>query len=106
MGYGNMGNMAKMAQQLQADMAKAQEDIAAMVLEGTAGGGAVTATVNGKGEVMSITLDKEVVDPEDVEMLQDLITAAVNDGVHRVQEAAADRMARVTGGMNIPGLIG
>ena len=103
MGY---GNMAKMAQQLQADMAKAQEDIAAMVVEGTAGGGAVTATVNGKGEVMSITLDKEVVDPEDVEMLQDLITAAVNDGVHRVQEAAADRMARVTGGMNIPGLIG
>ena len=103
MGY---GNMAKMAQQLQADMAKAQEDIAAMVVEGTAGGGAVTANVNGKGEVMSITLDKEVVDPEDVEMLQDLITAAVNDGVHRVQEAAADRMARVTGGMNIPGLIG
>jgi DNA-binding YbaB/EbfC family protein len=100
------GNMAKMAQQLQADMAKAQEEIAAMVLEGTAGGGAVTATVNGKGEVVSITLDKDVVDPEDVEMLQDLITAAVNDGVHRVQEAAGERMARVTGGMRIPGLIG
>jgi DNA-binding YbaB/EbfC family protein len=98
--------MAKMAQQLQADMAKAQEEIAAMVLEGTAGGGAVTATVNGKGEVVSITLDKDVVDPEDVEMLQDLITAAVNDGVHRVQEAAGERMARVTGGMRIPGLIG
>ena len=103
MGY---GNMAKMAQQLQADMAKAQEEIAAMVLEGTAGGGAVTATVNGKGEVVSITLDKDVVDPEDVDMLQDLITAAVNDGVHRVQEAAGERMARVTGGMRIPGLIG
>ena len=103
MGY---GNMAKMAQQLQADMAKAQEEIAAMVLDGTAGGGAVTATVNGKGEVVSITLDKDVVDPEDVEMLQDLITAAVNDGVHRVQEAAGERMARVTGGMRIPGLIG
>ena len=98
--------MAKMAQQLQADMAKAQEEIAAMVLEGTAGGGAVTATVNGKGEVVSITLDKDVVDPEDVEMLQDLITAAVNDGVHRIQEAAGERMARVTGGINIPGLIG
>jgi DNA-binding YbaB/EbfC family protein len=98
--------MAKMAQQLQADMAKAQEEIAAMVLEGTAGGGAVTATVNGKGEVVSITLDRDVVDPEDVEMLQDLITAAVNDGVHRVQEAAGERMARVTGGMRIPGLIG
>ena len=98
--------MAKMAQQLQADMAKAQEEIAAMVLEGTAGGGAVTAQVRGTGEVVSITIDKDVVDPEDVEMLQDLITAAVNDGVHRVQEAAAERMARVTGGMRIPGLIG
>ncbi len=103
MGY---GNMAKMAQQLQADMAKAQEEIAAMVLEGTAGGGAVTAQVRGTGEVVSVTLDKDVVDPEDVEMLQDLITAAVNDGVHKVQEAAAERMARVTGGMRIPGLIG
>src|SRR5215203_5545292 len=98
--------MAKMAQQLQADMAKAQEEIAAMVLEGTAGGGAVTATLNGKGELISIALDKDVVDPEDLEMLQDLITAAVNDGVHRVQEAAAERMARVTGGMRIPGLTG
>jgi DNA-binding YbaB/EbfC family protein len=100
------GNMAKMAQQLQADMAIAQEEIAAMTLEGTAGGGAVTALVNGKGEVVSITLDKEVVDPADVEMLQDLITAAVNDGVHRIQEAAAERMNRVTGGLRIPGLTG
>ena len=103
MGY---GNMAKMAQQLQADMAIAQEEIAAMTLEGTAGGGAVTAMVNGKGEVMSITLDKDVVDPNDVEMLQDLITAAVNDGVHRIQEAAAERMNRVTGGLRIPGITG
>jgi len=98
--------MAKMAQQLQADMAIAQEEIAAMTLEGTAGGGAVTAMVNGKGEVMSITLDKDVVDPNDVEMLQDLITAAVNDGVHRIQEAAAERMNRVTGGLRIPGITG
>ena len=98
--------MAKMAQQLQADMAIAQEEIAAMTLEGTAGGGAVTAMVNGKGEVMSITLDKDVVDPNDVEMLQDLITAAVNEGVHRIQEAAAERMNRVTGGLRIPGITG
>jgi DNA-binding YbaB/EbfC family protein len=98
--------MAKMAQQLQADMARAQEEIAQMVLEGTAGGGAVTAVVNGKGEVVSITIDKDVVDPEDVEMLQDLITAAVNDGVHRIQEAAAARMNQVTGGLRIPGLTG
>jgi nucleoid-associated protein EbfC len=98
--------MAKMAQQLQADMARAQDEIAQMVLEGTAGGGAVTAVVNGKGEVVSITIDKDVVDPEDVEMLQDLITAAVNDGVHRIQEAAAARMNQVTGGLRIPGLTG
>ena len=82
MGY---GNMAKMAQQMQAEMARVQAEIAALSLEGTAGGGAVTAVVNGKGEVVSITLDKDVVDPDDVEMLQDLITAAVNDGVRRVQ---------------------
>jgi DNA-binding YbaB/EbfC family protein len=98
--------MAKMAQQLQADMARAQEEIAAMTLEGSAGGGAVTAVINGSGEVVSLTNDKEVVDPEDVEMLQDLITAAVNDGIKRIQEAAAERMNRVTGGLRIPGLTG
>jgi len=103
MGY---GNMAKMAQQMQAEMARVQAEIAALSLEGTAGGGAVTAVVNGKGEVVSITLDKDVVDPEDVEMLQDLITAAVNDGVRRVQQIAAEKMNRVTGGLRIPGLTG
>jgi len=98
--------MAKMAQQMQAEMARVQAEIAALSLEGTAGGGAVTAVVNGKGEVVSITLDKDVVDPEDVEMLQDLITAAVNDGVRRVQQIAAEKMNRVTGGLRIPGLTG
>ena len=99
-------NLAKMAQQMQAEMARAQEEIAAMSLEGTAGGGAVTAVVNGSGEVVSISIDREVVDPDDVDMLQDLITAAVNDGVHRIKEQAAERMSRVTGGMQIPGLPG
>ena len=103
MGY---GNMAKMAQQMQAEMARVQTEIAALSLEGTSGGGAVTAVVNGKGEVVSISLDKEVVDPDDVEMLQDLITAAVNDGVRRVQQVAAKKMNRVTGGLRIPGLTG
>jgi len=100
------GNMAKMAQQMQAEMARVQAEIAELSLEGTSGGGAVTAVVNGKGEVVSITLDKDVVDPEDVEMLQDLITAAVNDGVRRVQQIAAEKMNRVTGGLRIPGLTG
>jgi DNA-binding YbaB/EbfC family protein len=105
-GYGNMGNMAKMAQQMQAEIARVQEEIAQLVMEGTAGGGAVTAVVNGSGEVVSISLNKEVVDPDDVEMLQDLITAAVNDGVHQVKDAASEKMNRVTGGLNIPGLTG
>lgn len=101
------GNLAKMAQQMQAEIARAQAEIEALSVEGTAGGGAVTAVVNGNGEVVSITLNKEVVDPDDVEMLQDLITAAVNDGVHRIKQAAGERMARVTGGMQMPpGLIG
>jgi DNA-binding YbaB/EbfC family protein len=105
-GYGNMGNMAKMAQQMQAEIARVQDEIAQLVMEGTAGGGAVTAVVNGGGEVVSISINKDVVDPEDVEMLQDLITAAVNDGVHQVKDAAAEKMNRVTGGLRIPGLIG
>ncbi|MEX2613653.1 MAG: YbaB/EbfC family nucleoid-associated protein [Gaiellaceae bacterium] len=103
MGY---GNLAKMAQQMQADMARAQADIAQMSVEGTAGGGAVTAVVNGNGEVVSIAINKDVVDPDDVEMLQDLITAAINDGVHRIKDAAAERMNEVTGGLRIPGLTG
>ncbi len=103
MGY---GNLAKMAQQMQVDMARAQADIAQMSVEGTAGGGAVTAVVNGNGEVVSIAINKDVVDPDDVEMLQDLITAAVNDGVHRIKDAAAERMNQVTGGLRIPGLTG
>jgi DNA-binding YbaB/EbfC family protein len=95
-----------MAQQMQAEIARAQADIAAMVLEGTAGGGAVTATVNGNGEVVALAINKDVVDPDDVDMLQDLVTAAVNDGVHRIKDAAAARMAQVTGGMQIPGMPG
>ena len=87
-------------------MAKVQEEIALLSLEGTAGGGAVKAVVNGAGEVVSLTIDKEVVDPDDVDMLQDLITAAVNDGVHKIKEASAAKMARVTGGLQIPGLLG
>jgi len=105
-GYGNMGNMAKMAQQMQAEIARVQDEIAQLVMEGTAGGGAVTAVVNGGGEVVSISINKDVVDPDDVEMLQDLITAAVNDGVHQVKEEAAQKMNQVTGGLRIPGLIG
>lgn len=97
--------MAKMAQQMQAEMARVQAELDALEVEGTAGGGAVTATVNGRGELVAIAINKDVVDPDDVEMLQDLVTAAVNDGLHRVKQTTEEKMARVTGGLRIPGLL-
>jgi nucleoid-associated protein EbfC len=98
------GNMAKMAQQMQAEMARVQAELDTLTLDGTAGGGAVTATVNGHGEVMSLVIDRDVVDADDVEMLQDLVTAAVNDGIRRVKQTAEEKMARVTGGLRLPGM--
>ena len=101
----SFGNMAKMAQQMQAEMARVQAELDALSVEGTAGGGAVTATVSGHGQVISVTIKKEVVDPDDVEMLQDLVTAAVNDGLNRVKQVTEEKMARVTGGLRIPGVV-
>jgi DNA-binding YbaB/EbfC family protein len=98
------GNLAKMAQQMQADMARVQAEVEALVIETSAGGGAVKAVVNGSQEVLSVTIDPAVVDADDVEMLQDLITAAVNDGLRQVRDIAAEKMARVTGGLRLPGL--
>jgi DNA-binding YbaB/EbfC family protein len=100
----SMGNLAKMAQQMQADMARVQAEVEALVIETSAGGGAVKAVVNGSQEVLSVTIDPAVVDADDVEMLQDLITAAVNDGLRQVRDIAAEKMARVTGGLRLPGL--
>jgi len=100
----SMGNLAKMAQQMQAEMARVQAEVEALVVETSAGGGAVKAVVNGSQEVVSITIDPSAVDPDDVDMLQDLITAAVNDGLHQVKDIAAEKMARVTGGLRLPGL--
>jgi hypothetical protein len=96
--------MAKLAQQMQAEMARVQAELDVLTLEGTSGGGAVTATVNGRGEVVGLTIDREVVDPDDIEMLQDLVLSAVNDGIKRIKETTEEKMARVTGGMRIPGL--
>ena len=98
------GNLAKMAQQMQAEMARVQGELETLELEGSAGGGAVSAIVTGKQELVSVTIDPSVVDPDDVEMLQDLVTAAVNDGLRRARETAEQKMAAVTGGMRIPGL--
>jgi DNA-binding YbaB/EbfC family protein len=98
------GNLAKMAQQMQAEMARVQAELERTTLDGSAGGGAVRVTVTGKLEVVSVTLDAAVVDPQDVEMLQDLIVAAVNDALRNARELTERKMAAVTGGMRLPGL--
>ena len=99
-----MGNLAKMAQQMQAEMARVQAELDVLTLEATAGGGAVRAVVNGRQELVELHIDREVIDPDDAEMLQDLVTAAVNDGLRQVKERAEQMMSRVTGGMRLPGL--
>ncbi|MDP8904264.1 MAG: YbaB/EbfC family nucleoid-associated protein [Chloroflexota bacterium] len=99
-----MGNLARMAQQMQAEMARVQAELEALTVETSAGGGAVTTVVNGRQEVVSVRIDPAAVDPDDVEMLQDLITAAVNDGLRQVRQTAEQKMARVTGGLQLPGL--
>ncbi|HPM75485.1 MAG TPA: YbaB/EbfC family nucleoid-associated protein [bacterium] len=104
MAKGGMGNLMKMAQQAQKQMAKLQEELAEKTIEAGAGGGMVTATVNGKQELISIRIEKDVVDPQDVEMLQDLIVAAVNEALRKAQEMITGEMNKITGGMNIPGL--
>lgn len=100
-----MGKMMKQAQQLQTKMMKMQEELGEKTVEGTAGGGMIKVVANGKQQVVSISIEEEVVDPEDVEMLQDLVLAAVNDALNRAQEMVSGEMSKLTGGMNIPGLM-
>ena len=107
MGFGGMGNMQKMmkqVQKMQADMARVQEEAENKQVETTAGGGAIRIVVNGKQEIVELKIQPEVVDPEDVEMLEDLIVAAVNEAMRKAQEMLAQDMSKVTGGMKIPGL--
>jgi len=99
-----MGNMMKQAQKLQAKMLRLQDELAAKTVESTAGGGMVKVVANGKQQIVSIQIEKEVVDPEDVDMLQDLILAAVNDALAQSQEMVSTEMGKLTGGMSIPGL--
>ncbi|EEG76571.1 YbaB/EbfC family nucleoid-associated protein [Dethiobacter alkaliphilus] len=99
---GNMGNMMKQVQKMQKQMAKMQEEIQEKVVEATSGGGMVRVEVNGKKEMVSLTIDPEAVDPEDVEMLQDMILAAVNEGLRKMDELSASEMKKLTGGMNLP----
>jgi nucleoid-associated protein EbfC len=99
-----LAQIMKQAQQMQQKMARLQEEASQRTAEASVGGGAVTAVVNGKNQVMSLTIRKEAVDPEDVEMLQDLVVAAVNEALKKVQSEVAAEMEKITGGMNIPGL--
>ncbi len=101
----NIGKLMKQAQQMQARMMQVQEELEKKTVEATAGGGMVTAVVNGKFELVSLKVERSVVDPDDIEMLQDLVVAAVNEGVRMAQEMSREEMAKVTGGMNIPGLM-
>jgi nucleoid-associated protein EbfC len=102
---GNMGNLMKQAQKMQKDMAKVQEELQDKTVEATAGGGAIRVVASGKKEIVEINIKPEVVDPEDVEMLQDLILAAVNEAIRMADEMANSEMGKITGGMgNMPGL--
>ncbi|ABB14189.1 YbaB/EbfC family nucleoid-associated protein [Carboxydothermus hydrogenoformans] len=107
--FGNMGNMQKMlkqVQKMQQDMAKLQEGLNEKTVEATSGGGMVKAVVNGKQELVSLTINPQAVDPEDVEMLADMITAAVNEALRKSKDMVAEEMNKITGGLNLnlPGL--
>jgi nucleoid-associated protein EbfC len=101
---GNMANLMKQAQAMQAQMAKLQEEAATKTVTGTAGGGMVSVTANGGMEIVSVVINPEAVKSGDVDMLQDLVLAAVNDALKKARQMMADEMKSVTGGMNIPGL--
>jgi len=101
----NFGNIMKQAKKMQEKIASIQAELESKTVEATAGGGMVTVVVNGKFEMLSLKIDKEVVNPEDVDMLQDLIMAAVNEGIRKAQEMATAEMSKITGGFNIPGLM-
>lgn len=103
-GMGNMGGMMKQVQQMQKKMDKMQKELEEKEVEASAGGGAVTVKVNGKKEVLEVHIEKDVVDPDDVEMLQDLILAATNEAIRKAEDMVSSEMSKVTGGMNIPGL--
>lgn len=100
-----MGGMIKQAQKLQRQMAKMQEELAERTVEASSGGGMVKVVANGKQEVVSLHIEPEVVDPDDIDMLQDLVLAAVNDALKQSQEMVSSEMGKLTGGLNIPGLV-
>lgn len=103
-GKGGLGDMMKQVQKMQARMAEVQEELATLTVEGSAGGGMVKVTANGRQEILSLTISPEVINPDEAEMLQDLVLAAVNQAREKAQELQSAKMSAVTGGLNIPGL--
>ncbi|SHH22977.1 hypothetical protein SAMN02745221_01978 [Thermosyntropha lipolytica DSM 11003] len=103
-GGASLSKMMKEAKKVQERIAKLQEELENRVVEASAGGGAVQVKVNGKQQLLEIKISKEAVDPEDIEMLEDMILAAVNEGLKSAQEMVSEEMAKITGGLNIPGL--
>jgi DNA-binding YbaB/EbfC family protein len=99
-----LAQIMKQAQMMQQKMARLQEEASHRTAEATVGGGAVTAVANGRNQLVSLSIRKEAVDPEDVEMLQDLVMSAVNEALKKVQDEVAAEMGKITGGLNIPGL--
>jgi len=99
-----LGNLLKQAQKITAEMAKVQEELAKKTVEATTGGGMVTVVANGQREILSVKIDPEVVDPQDVEMLQDLISAATNEALRKVRDMIAEEMGKITSGLPIAGL--
>jgi DNA-binding YbaB/EbfC family protein len=100
----DMQEILRQAQQMQERLARIQEELAGKTVEASAGGGMVTVVVNGRQEVVSVRIEKEVVSPDDVELLQDLVAGAMNEAMSRSRKMMADEMAKITGGLNLPGL--
>jgi hypothetical protein len=99
-----MGNLQRMAQQMQQEMLRIQEELGTTIVDGSAGGGVVKASVTGKQELVSVTIDPSAVDADDVDMLQDLVVAAVNDALRSSRALAEEKMSAVTGGLRLPGM--
>lgn len=100
----DVNNIMQHAQQMQAKLIEIQQELAKKKVQGSAGGGMVTVTVNGRGEIMSVAIEKEVISPDEVEMLQDLVVAATNDGLRKAKELGRQEMGKLTGGLNLPGI--
>ena len=104
MGFGNMKNMMKQAQKMQAEMARVQKELEEKEVEATSGGGVVRVVVSGKLELKQLEIDQDAIDPEDKEILEDMILGAVNEGMRKAQDMAAKEMQKVTGGLSLPGM--